>query len=89
MMESGRGSSSGSSVLAEAIRAGTAPAAILLKQRDSIIVTGAIVAAELYDISCPVVLITSEAEWLELSAASHITLRCTGNAIIIDVKEAQ
>jgi uncharacterized protein len=34
MMREARGSSSGSSVLAEAIRLGTAPAAIILRKRD-------------------------------------------------------
>jgi predicted aconitase with swiveling domain len=55
VMASGRGSSSSSSVLAEAIRAGTAPAAILLLQADEIIVLGALVAALLGSRDMPVV----------------------------------
>src|SRR3972149_7902586 len=51
----GRGSSSSSSVLAEAIRAGTAPAAIVLLEPDPIVALGAIVARELYGTSVPVV----------------------------------
>ncbi|MEQ9813791.1 MAG: DUF126 domain-containing protein [Azospirillaceae bacterium] len=58
----GRGSSSGSSVLAEAIRRGTAPAAIVLGAADGIVVTGALVAAMLYGRHCPVVLLP-EAGW--------------------------
>ena len=58
VMPGGRGSSSSSSVLAEAIRAGTAPAAILLLEPDSIVALGAIVARELYDIAVPVVLVS-------------------------------
>ena len=54
-MPSGRGSSSASSVLAEAIRLGTAPAGIILAQADPIITVGAIVAARLYGKACPVV----------------------------------
>ena len=54
-MPSGRGSSSASSVLAEAIRRGTAPAAILLAIADPIITIGAIVAHKLYGKACPVV----------------------------------
>ncbi|MCI0437298.1 MAG: DUF126 domain-containing protein [Gemmatimonadetes bacterium] len=50
----GRGSSSSSTVLAEAIRRGTAPAAILMREPDSIIVLGALVATELYAASMPV-----------------------------------
>jgi predicted aconitase with swiveling domain len=53
-MPSGRGSGSASSVLAEAIRLGSAPAAILLGASDPIIGIGAIVAARLYGKTCPV-----------------------------------
>jgi predicted aconitase with swiveling domain len=55
VMPSGRGSSSSSSVLAEAIRAGTAPAAIVLGEADPILALGAIVAHELYGKATPVV----------------------------------
>ena len=53
-MPSGRGSSSSSSVLAECIRAGTAPAALLLYEPDPILAVGAIVAGELYGRTIPV-----------------------------------
>src|SRR5690606_22998132 len=43
-----RGSSSTSSVIAEMIRARTAPAAVVLRSRDPVIVLGAVVARELY-----------------------------------------
>ncbi len=55
VMPSGRGSSSSSSVLAEAIRAGTAPAAIVLREADPILALGAIVARELFGTTIPVV----------------------------------
>lgn len=55
VMPSGRGSSSSSYVFAEAIRAGTAPAAVVLGEPDAIVALGAIVAAELYDAEVPVV----------------------------------
>ena len=61
VMRTGRGSSSSSSVLAEQLRSGVGPAAIVLTQPDAIIVTGAIVAAELYDHYLPVVQLTEEA----------------------------
>jgi len=54
VMPSGRGSSSSSSVLAEAIRLGTAPAAIVLEEPDEIVALGAIVARELYGYGPPV-----------------------------------
>lgn len=55
VMPSGRGSSSSSSILAEAIRAGTAPAAIVLGEPDPILALGAIVAWELFETSLPIV----------------------------------
>jgi predicted aconitase with swiveling domain len=55
VMPSGRGSSSSSTVLAEAVRAGTAPAAIVLLEADPILALGAIVARELYGTAIPVV----------------------------------
>ena len=55
VMRSGRGSSSSSSVLAETVRAGTAPAAIVLLEPDPILALGAIVARELYDRTIPIV----------------------------------
>lgn len=57
VMPSGRGSSSSSSVLAEAIRAGTAPVAIVLAEPDPIVALGAIVARELYRVRVPVVVV--------------------------------
>ena len=54
-MASGRGSSSSSTVLAEAIRLDTAPLAIVLSEPDPILVIGAIVARRLYGRVCPIV----------------------------------
>jgi uncharacterized protein len=60
-MRSGRGSSSSSSVLAEAIRSGTGPAAVVLVEPDVIVALGSIVAAELYGAEVPVVCVSEEA----------------------------
>jgi uncharacterized protein len=57
VMPSGRGSSSSSSVLAESIRLGTAPLAILLADPDEILVLGALVAQHLYERTCPIVVL--------------------------------
>jgi predicted aconitase with swiveling domain len=57
VMECGRGSSSGSSVLAEAIRNGTAPVAIVMAINDEIVALGAIVADEIYGVQVPIVVI--------------------------------
>jgi len=55
VMPGGRGSSSSSAVLAEAIRLRTGPCAIVLGSSDPILVVGAIVARFLYDLPCPIV----------------------------------
>ncbi len=55
VMPGGRGSSSSASVLAEAVRAGTAPAAIVLGEPDLILAIGSAVAAELYGVTVPIV----------------------------------
>jgi predicted aconitase with swiveling domain len=55
VMPAARGSSSSASVLAEAVRAGTAPAGILLGEEDLILAIGAAVAEELYGIRLPIV----------------------------------
>ncbi|MGH2488021.1 MAG: aconitase X swivel domain-containing protein [Candidatus Limnocylindria bacterium] len=52
-----RGSSSSASVLAEAVRAGTAPAAIVLGEADLILALGAAVAEELYGIQVPILVL--------------------------------
>lgn len=60
VMPSGRGSSSSASVLAEAVRAGTAPAAIVLGEPDLILAIGSVVAEELYGVVVPVVVLRSD-----------------------------
>jgi uncharacterized protein len=57
VMPAGRGSSSSATVLAEAIRRGTGPAGIVLGEPDEILAIGALVAAELYGVAIPVVLV--------------------------------
>ena len=57
VMPAGRGSSSSASVLAEAVRAKTAPAAIVLGEPDLILSIGSAVAEELYGVVVPVVVL--------------------------------
>jgi uncharacterized protein len=61
VMAAGRGSSSSASVLAEAVRAGTAPVAIVLGEPDLILAIGAAVGEELYARSVPIVVVGREA----------------------------
>jgi len=57
VMPSGRGSSSSASVLAETVRAKTAPAAMLLAEPDLILAIGAAVAEELYGVQVPILVL--------------------------------
>ena len=64
VMPSARGSSSSASVLAEAVRVGTAPAAFVMSEPDLILAIGSAVAEELYGKAVPVVVLPP----LELAA---------------------
>jgi predicted aconitase with swiveling domain len=61
VLPAGKGSSTASAVLLDAIRAGTAPAAIVLLRPDPILALGSIVADELYGRSVPIVVLPAEA----------------------------
>ena len=60
MLPAAKGSSSGSSVLAEILRNGNGPAAIILGAPDAILATGAMVAKTLYGVTCPVVIVSTD-----------------------------
>ncbi len=57
VMPVGKGSSSASSILLEAVRLGTTPAAIVLAEPDAILALGAAVAREMYGLALPVVVV--------------------------------
>ena len=77
VMRSGRGSSSSASVLAEAVRAGTAPAAILVAEPDLILAIGATVAEELDGRAVPV-LVLSSAELSAITDGAEIRIGAEG-----------
>lgn len=74
VMPSGRGSSSSSSVLVEAVRRQTNPVALLLFEIDEILILAAIVARALYGVLVPVAL---------LDSTGHTSVR-TGDFVEID-----
>ena len=74
VMPAARGSSSSASVLAEAVRAGTAPVAILLAEPDLILAIGAAVAEELYDVRVLVQVLAAEA-YRSIQGGAEIDLR--------------
>jgi len=86
VMPAGRGSSSSSSVLAEAIYAGTAPAAIILHEPDVIVALGAMVAKELYGLACPVVVLAREV--LLDGAVVRLTALANDDAIRCELVDA-
>jgi predicted aconitase with swiveling domain len=73
VMPSGRGSSSASSVLAEAIREGTAPAGIVLAEPDAILAVGGIVAQRLYNKSIPIV-VCDPAEFSQIPETGQLQI---------------
>ncbi len=77
VMPTGRGSSSSSAVLAEAIRLGTAPAGIVLSEPDPILVVGALVASRLYGRTCPIAMI-SDTDHLRLANAVSAAIETRG-----------
>jgi uncharacterized protein len=82
VMRAGRGSSSGSSVLAEALRRGTGPAGIILQVRDAIVIVGAMIAAELYGRTCPVVVAGIE-DWPLITSGARLEIEAgETNAIV-------
>lgn len=79
VMPSGRGSSSSASVLAEAVRAKTAPAAIVLAEPDLILAIGAAVAEELYGVRVPILVVPPD----ELAAIPDgVTLRIDTDGVV-------
>jgi len=81
VMPMGRGSSSASSVLLEAVRQKTAPAAIILAEMDGILVLGAVVAREIYDIDLPI-LVVEPADYALLQSGQSVRILADGRIII-------
>jgi uncharacterized protein len=85
VMPTGRGSSSSSSVLLECVRAGTAPAALLVHHVDPILPVGAAVAIELYGRG-PAVVRIDAGERLPNGAIARLT---TSGAVTVDDSTAR
>lgn len=78
VMPVGKGSSSASSILLEAVRLGTAPAAILLAEPDAILALGAAVARELYGLAPPVMVLEPRV-YNQIRDGQQIALTTSGN----------
>jgi predicted aconitase with swiveling domain len=81
VMPSGRGSSSASSILLEAVRLNNAPAAIILAQMDGILVLGAVVASEIYGVDLPV-LVANQDDYEQLQSGTTISISHDGQLSI-------
>ncbi len=73
VLPGGKGSSSSSSVLAEAIRLGTAPAGIILGRPDAIMVIGCLVAKRLYGVAVPLMVAAIEG----IASGDTVTMACS------------
>lgn len=76
-----RGSSTTTAVLLEAIRAGTAPAAILTTDTDFFFALASVVAEELYRSPLPLVAL-AENDFAKLRTGDEITVKDNGDLII-------
>jgi uncharacterized protein len=84
VLPAGRGSSSGSPVLAEALRLSKGPKAILLREVDGILVTGSLVARALYQTECPVVVV-AQGSWEAVTKARQISVRASAESVLLEV----
>jgi uncharacterized protein len=81
LMRESRGSGTAPGAIAEAIRLGTAPSAIILVVPDINLAIGAAVAAKLYGNQCPVLAVT-EVQYQRLTAAQHIAIAENGQITV-------
>lgn len=78
-----RGSSTTTAVLLEAIRRGTAPAALITSQVDTFLVLASVVADELYQKPIPVLTLDAEAFKL-LNSSQYAALDQSGKLTVMD-----
>jgi len=83
VLPAGRGSSSASSILLEAVRKGKAPAAIITAETDGILALGAAVARELYEFTLPV-LTLSESDYAQLVTGQMVRIEENGRIHLDD-----
>jgi predicted aconitase with swiveling domain len=81
VLPAGRGSCSGSGVLLESIRNGTAPAAIILSHPDPIIGLGAILGDELFA-KHPVLILLPDVERASITTGDRITIDENGRITV-------
>lgn len=91
VMARAKGSSSSSSVLAELVRNGNGPSAIVMREADLIVALGSIVASELYAKRLPIVTL-SEVDWQRLmkserNAVAKIIYNEKQCTVVVDIEK--
>lgn len=81
ILPAGRGSSSASSILLEAVKQKSGPAAIITSETDGILALGAAVAKEMYDESPPVLVLAGEG-YAQLHTGQQIEVQADGRITI-------
>ena len=81
MMPFGRGSSSGSSVVAEGIRSGSGPSGIIMMEADEIIALGSIVADEIYGKAMPVAVVEKK-QYETIKTGDHVLVSKNGLSLL-------
>lgn len=77
----GKGSSTSSATLMEAIRTGVAPAAIINLRVDPILALGSIVADELYHQTIPIVVLPEE-DFFYIKQDDHLVIKPDGKVLV-------
>ncbi|WP_420631884.1 aconitase X swivel domain-containing protein [Candidatus Leptofilum sp.] len=77
VLPAGRGSSSASSILLEAVKQQTTPAAIITAEVDGILALGAAVAREMYDQSPPVLVLASH-DYAQIQTGQQVSVEADG-----------
>lgn len=81
VMTSGRGSSSSSTILAESLRAGAGPAAIVLQEADEILLVGALVIQMLDKRTMPLVVIDADVHG-RIEDGAHVSINRDGTLTV-------
>jgi predicted aconitase with swiveling domain len=80
-LRASRGSSTTAAVFLEAVRLGTAPAALITAQLDTFLTLASIVADEMYQRPVPIVVVTAD-DFSRLRTGQALTVQADGSVVI-------
>lgn len=81
VLPAGRGSSSATSILLEAVRVGTAPVAIIAAEPDAILALGAVVAREMYG-KAPAIVVLDLDDYAQIHNGESVTIAEDGSVTL-------